>query len=277
MVSETLLGRVAVAGLLVALAVVGCGSVETGGPGEAGPGLSGGVTTTPNPGSAEPSIAGSSNAGSSNPGSSNPGSSNPGSSNPGSSNPGSSNPGGLDGDPADPSSGDTRVAWVPPGPGNEFPRRHHGHAEDRWYKALSDHDCDAIAALGRERGQRQLYAGLGDACRAALKKDDRLWTSAEVAWRQVSDPTDCLDRSALRLLRDLVMAHQRAPHAHIDIVNSPSGAACDSDRPTLTPTPESPSPTPESPSPTPESLSEASQIRATAHYWPRPLVLAGWR
>jgi hypothetical protein len=270
-VSGTLLGRVAVAGLLVALAVVGCGAVETGGPGEAGTGLSGGVTTTPNPGSTEPSNPGPSNRGPSNPGPSNRGPSNPGPSNPGPSNPGPSNPGGLDGDTADPSSDDTHVAWVPPGPGKEFPHEHRRHAEDRWYKALSDHDCDAIAALGPERGQRQLYAGLGEACRAALKKDDRLWTSAEVAWRQVSDPTDCLDRSALRLLRDLVMAHQRAPHAHIDIVNSPSGAACDSDPPTLIPTPESPRPTPENPS-------EASQIRTTAHYWPRPMVLAGrWR
>lgn len=258
--SGTLLGRVTVAGLLVALAVVGCGPVE---PGGAGPGPSGGVTMTPSPGTLSPET--------SSPETSSPETSSPGLASPETPNPEASGSvtSGPDSDTAGPSSGDAHVAWVPPGPGNEFPRYDDGQkTAARWHKAFSDHDCDAIAALGPERDQRQLYAGLGDACRAVLKKNDRLWSSAEVALRHVGDPTDCLDRSALRLLRDLVMAHQRAPHADIDIVDSPRGAACDSDGPASPSTSVSPSPTSVSPSGT-------SQIRPTPHSRPRPSALTG--
>lgn len=74
-----------------------------------------------------------------------------------------------------------------------------------------------IAELGPERGQQTLYGGLGDAYRAVLDEDedDRLWASAEAALADVRTPNDCLDRLAWGLLRDLVVAHRRAPDADI--------------------------------------------------------------
>jgi hypothetical protein len=137
---------------------------------------------------------------------------------------------------------DIPVAWVPPGPGNAAFQRDNGRAA-QWSSAFRNHDCDAIAALGPERNQQQLYSGLGDACRAVLRKNDQLWTSAEVALQHVDDPTDCRDRSALRLLRDLVMAHQRAPHANIHIVDPPPGPPCGPGDSPLPPTSITPPPT----------------------------------
>ena len=85
--------------------------------------------------------------------------------------------------------------------------------------AFRSRDCDAIAELGPERGQQKLYEGLGDACRAVLNenKDDRLWASAEAALADVRTPDDCRDELAFGLLRNLVMAHRRAPDADIQI------------------------------------------------------------
>lgn len=86
-------------------------------------------------------------------------------------------------------------------------------------------------------GQPQLYAGLGDACRAVIRHDVQRWPSAQSALQQVNDPDTCLDRWALRLLRDLVTAHQRNPDAEIQIVDAQGGTHCD-DTPSATPTPE---------------------------------------
>jgi hypothetical protein len=239
-----LFGRVTVAGLLVVL-VVGCGHAAPGRVGEAGPGPAGGVTGAPDSGVPNP--------GALNPGAPNPGAPNPGVPNLGVPNPGAGTPGlGTD---------DTKVAWVPFGPGSEFRHRvgspnppYQGTAAG-WNRAFRNHDCDAIAALGPERDQRQLYAGLGDACRAVLKKNHQLWISAEAALRHVDDPTDCLDRLALRLLRDLVMTHQRAPHADIHIVDPPPGTACGPDNSPTRPTSVAPTSTPTSviPSGTPQT------------------------
>jgi hypothetical protein len=121
--------------------------------------------------------------------------------------------------PAPPAAGhkETRVAWVPPGPD---PPVILSEAEDRWSEAFRSRDCDVIAELGPARGQQTLYGGLGDACRAVLdedEEDDRLWASAEAALGDVHTPSDCLDRLAWGLLRDLVVAHRRAPDADIQI------------------------------------------------------------
>ena len=133
-------------------------------------------------------------------------------------------------DPGRPDPGDQEVAWVPPGPGSLAPGGDpddHPRPWDRWVWAFDHRDCDAIAALGQERHQQPLYEGLGDACRAVLRDEDRSWPAAEAALQNVSNPTNCLDQRALRLLRDLVTAHQRAPNARIRIVDHPPGRECD--------------------------------------------------
>lgn len=232
--SGTLFGRVSVAGLLAVL-VVGCNSSAV--PGGAGPGPEIGVT--------RPSDSGA------------PSSETPSSEEPPRSNPRPEAPGPQPEAPSSqpevptPSTGDTIVAWVPPGPGGSFPHyspdepnNSEPAAAARWREAFGKRDCDAIATLGPERNQRQLYAGLGDACRAVLKGNDRLWTSAETALQHVDNPHECFDQLALRLLRDLVMAHRHAPHAQIHIVDSPPGTACQSNSPSP---PASPSPTPTMP------------------------------
>ncbi len=195
----TRFGRVTVTGLLVALAVGGCDATELGGAEAAPQGpvgeASGGPGANPGPDGSNPA---------------NPG---PDGSNPANPGPDSSNP-------ANP-----EVAWVPPGPGIGIDYK--SPETDRWYEAFNNRDCKAIAALGPERNQQQLYQGLGEACLAIYRDEDRSWSAAEVALRRVGDePIDCLDRLAFRLLRDLVMAHQRAPDAEIRIVNSPPGDAC---------------------------------------------------
>ena len=189
---------------------------------------------------------------------SNPGTSDSRAPSPGVSSPGTSDSGAPSPGAPDPSSDDVQVAWVPPGPGNLFP--HYDDSDTRWRSAFANHDCDAIAALGPDRNQQQLYTGLGDACGAALKKNNQSWPSAQVALQHIDNPTDPLDKSALRLLRDLVMAHQRAPHATIRIVDPP---------------PASPSPTSDiqaSPSVAPSS---ASQIPATPHHRPYSSIPPG--
>lgn len=127
------------------------------------------------------------------------------------------------------------VAWVPPGAGDIGPAAPDPPAA-RWRRAFNNHDCDAIAALGPQRGQVQLYTGLGDACKAVLQNNDRFWPAAEAALRRVGRPTDCLDRSALRVLEDLVATHRRAPHAKIHIVEPPAGRRCGSDDTSASPT-----------------------------------------
>ena len=186
-----LAGRVTATVLLVALAVVGCGDAKPGGAGEVGPVSPSGASGNPNPG---------------------------GGSNPGGSNPGGSNP------------GEEEVAWVPPGPGRNHPPRpgDWDSSSYRWFLAFKKRDCNAIEALGQERHQQPLYNGLGDACRAALKDEDQFWPPAEAALQNVGNPTNCLDQAALRLLRDLVAAHQRAPTAKIRIVDHPPGSECNS-------------------------------------------------
>ncbi|MGH3980696.1 MAG: hypothetical protein ACRDRZ_17135, partial [Pseudonocardiaceae bacterium] len=53
------------------------------------------------------------------------------------------------------------------------------------------------------------------------------WAAAEAALQHVGNQTNCLDRLALRLLRDLVAAHRRAPDADIRIIKSPHGSVGD--------------------------------------------------
>ncbi|MGH3982811.1 MAG: hypothetical protein ACRDST_09065 [Pseudonocardiaceae bacterium] len=174
----TLFGRTTVAGLLVTLTVLGCGQIEPGRTGEPGPGPVSETIVTSQPDDGQPDDT----------------------------QPDDTQP---DDGTIDPSPIDTEVAWVPPGPGNLFRLDELAEEVTRWFEAFRERDCDAIAALGPERDQRQLYAGLGDACRAVLEDNDQLWPSAEVALQNVGNPTDPLDRSALRLLRDLVMAQCR--------------------------------------------------------------------
>jgi len=199
-----LFGRVTAAVLLVALAVVGCGDAEPGGAGTVGPRSPGEATGDPNPGDL-----------------------NPGNPNPRDPNPGNPNP------------GEEEVAWVPPGPGSSVTAPPDDGDQprpwDRWFWAFDHRDCDAIAALGQERHQRPLYEGLGDACRAVLRDEDQFWPAVEAALQNVGNPTNCLDQSALRLLRDLVTAHQRAPNAKIRIVDHPPGRECDRAGQHLTP------------------------------------------
>jgi len=255
--------RVTVAGLLVvALAVAGCGGEEPGGAGERGSGPAAGVTSSPDSGPSDGAIpgpdSGSGDGGTGSPDSGphsgvtpEPGSGphsgvtpEPGSGlqgvipDPGSKphsgvipypgggvtgRPGFHPPGGGGGE-----VGPQEVAWVPPGPGNVGPATPPDTGEPgaaRWYEAFEDRDCDAIAKLGPERGQQRLYAGLGDACRAVAGAENRKnrWAAAEAALQHVDAPSNCLDRLALRLLRDLVVAHQRAPDAEIRITESPDG------------------------------------------------------
>lgn len=138
---------------------------------------------------------------------------------------------------------DIEVAWIPPGPGNDY----YGAQDDRqkhWSTAFANRSCSAIAALGSERGQQQLYAGLGSACQAVPDNDDRLWDSAEVALNNIDDPTDCLDQSVLRLLRNLVTTHRRFPYATIHIIGPPQGtSACGSRDSTSQPPPVNPTST----------------------------------
>lgn len=142
-----------------------------------------------------------------------------------------------------PSPAPPQVSWVPPGAGTKGPLPSDGDgppqsttAVRRWQQAFDKRDCSAIAALGPERGQPELYAGLGDACRAVIQHDDQLWPAAERASQQVNDPDNCLDRVALRLLRELVTAHQSSPHAEIQIVKPPPGRLCEPQH-TRSPTP----------------------------------------
>ena len=233
--SETTFGRATVAGLLMAL-VIGCSETGSGSAGGAGPGPTSEATATSTPVTPSPAPPNPLTPDSSTPDSSTPSSPAP---NPSAPNPSTPNPPTPIPEPVDP----PQVAWVPPGPGNTtFP--YDNGREARWASAVDDRNCDAIAALGPEREQQQLYSGLGAACRAVRSNNDQLWTSAEVALQQVDDPIDCLDRSALRLLRDLVMAHRRAPRANIHIVDSPPGPRCDPDSSSPPPTPISPTPTP---------------------------------
>ncbi len=208
--SETTFGRVTVAGMLVAL-VVGCSGAGPGSAVSASSESAGEVTVTPNPVTPNPVTP-------------DPVTPDPATPDPVIPDPVTPDP--VTPDPVTPDPVDTEVAWVPPGPGGLSPAETTVDKAARWYEAFGNHDCATIAALGPERDQRQLYAGLGDACRAVREKNDRLWTSAEIALQHVSDPTDCLDLLALRLLRDLVMAHQSAPHANIRIVDSPPGQGC---------------------------------------------------
>ncbi|MGH8572604.1 MAG: hypothetical protein ACREX8_08520 [Gammaproteobacteria bacterium] len=191
--SVTLFGRTTVAGLLVALTVLGCGQIEPGRTGEPGPGPVSETIVTSQPDDGQPDDT-------------QPDDTQPDDTQPDDTQPDDTQP---DDGTIDPSPIDTEVAWVPPGPGNLFRLDELAEEVTRWFEAFRERDCDAIAALGPERDQRQLYAGLGDACRAVLEDNDQLWPSAEVALQNVGNPTDPLDRSALRLLRDLVMAQCR--------------------------------------------------------------------
>lgn len=231
----TTFGRVTLAGLLVALAV-GC---DRGGPGsasDAGPGPAIETTVAPDPATSTPAT--------STPATPLPTMSTPATPLPMTSIPATPAPPTTNLVTPSPDSDDPpEVAWVPPGPGSSYPYETYGVREARWHKAFDNRDCAAIAALGPEHDQRQLYAGLGDACRAVRQKNDRLWTSAEVALRRVNNPADCLDQLAVRLLRDLVIAHRRAPHANIRIVDPEPGEDCGSDDPSPPPTSVTPSQT----------------------------------
>jgi len=235
--------RVTVAALLVALAVAGCGGAEPGGAGERGSGPAAGVTSSPDSGPSDGAIpgpdSGSGDGATGSPDSGPPSGVVP---DPGSEpysgvipDPGSGPGGGVTGRPGfhPPGGGGgevgpQEVAWVPPGPGNVGPATPPDTGEPgaaRWYEAFEDRDCDAIAKLGPERGQQRLYAGLGDACRAVAGAENRKnrWAAAEAVLQHVDAPSNCLDWLALRLLRDLVVAHQRAPDAEIRITESPDG------------------------------------------------------
>lgn len=241
--SGTLFGRTPVAVLLVALTVLGCGQIEPGRAGESGSGAESEPTATSQPRDGQPD---STQRDDTQPDDAQP------------------DDGAFDPDPVD-----TQVAWVPPGPGDLFGFDRMSDELARWYKAFGERDCDAIAALGPQRDQQQLYAGLGDACRAVLEDNDQSWPSAEVALQNVSNPTDPLDREARRLLRDLVMAHQRAPNADIRIVGPPPE---DSSPP---PTSVSPSPTSVTPTPTSFNSGGTSQARETPPRGPQPSTPAG--
>jgi len=240
--------RVTVAALLVALAVAGCGGAEPGGAGERGSGPAAGVTSSPDSGPSDGAIpgpdSGSGDGATGSPDSGPPSGVVP---DPGSEpysgvipDPGSGPGGGVTGRPGfhPPGGGGgevgpQEVAWVPPGPGNVGPASPPDDPSPvppdtgaaRWYEAFEDRDCDAIAKLGPERGQQRLYAGLGDACRAVTGAENRKnrWAAAEAVLQHVDAPSNCLDWLALRLLRDLVVAHQRAPDAEIRITESPDG------------------------------------------------------
>jgi predicted small secreted protein len=151
---------------------------------------------------------------------------------------GDGKPGGAGQVPVEQDRGERKISWVPPGPGTGVYGYGEGTSEDSaWQKAFDDRDCNAIAALGSQRGQPQLYTGLGAACRAVLDNDPQSWPAAEAALRHLARPADCLDQSAFRLLSDLVGAHRQAPHATIRIVDAPKGAGCASRGPTTPPTP----------------------------------------
>lgn len=205
--SGVLFVRITVAGLSAAL-VVGCGQAESRSAGDAGPEPANVATVAPNP---APSISAPPNA----------------------TTPEPVPPNVAVPNPKPPAAGlkETRVAWVPPGP--DPPILTLSETAAQWSAAFHNRDCNAIAELGPKRGQQKLYAGLGDACRAVLNKDkdDRLWASAEAALGDVRTPKDCLDRLARGLLRDLVMAHRRAPDADIQIEDAeePERWPCDSD------------------------------------------------
>lgn len=225
--SGTLFGRITVTGLLAAL-VVGCGQAEPGGTDNAGPAPENVVTVAPNPPTPDlrtptavapnpaPSIPGPSNSATPKPAPPNVAAPNPAQPNPARPNPAP---------PADRKG--PRVAWVPPGPNPPVQTLD----TDAWSVAFRSRDCDDIAELGPKRGQQKLYVGLGDACRAVLNDDDRLWSSAEAALADVRTPDDCRDELALGLLRNLVMAHRRAPDADIQIDDPEEETPwpCDSD------------------------------------------------
>lgn len=241
--SGTLFGRITVTGLLAAL-VVGCGQAEPGGTDDAGPAPENVATVAPNPAAPDlmtpPAVA--PNPAPSTPAPSNSVTPKPVPPNVAAPNPAQPNPAPPAADPKGP-----RVAWVPPGPNP--PVRVSGM--EAWSAAFRSRDCDAIAELGPKRGQQRLYAGLGDACRAVLNnnenENDRLWTSADAAFerlKNVENSLECLDRLAWGLLRDLVMAHRRAPDADIQIDDPQKGTPwpCGSDdtlppATSITPTP----------------------------------------
>lgn len=58
----------------------------------------------------------------------------------------------------------------------------------------------------------------------------------------MTEPADCLDREAFRLLNDLVRAHQQAPDTPIRIVDAPSGPRCVPAESTTPDPPPSPAP-----------------------------------
>lgn len=244
--SGTLFGRTTVAVLLVALTVLGCDQIESARTGESGPGAV-----------REPSATSQTRDGQSD------------STQSDSTQPDDTPPDDGISDSDDSDFDGTQVAWVPPGPGDLFGFDRMPDELEEWYKAFRERDCDAIAALGPQRAQPQLYAGLGDACRAVLEDNDQSWPSAEVALQNVGNPTDPLDREARRLLSDLVTAHQRAPNADIRIVDpSPE----DSSPPQTSVTP---SPTSVTPTPTSFNSGSTSQARETPSHGPQPPAPAG--
>lgn len=244
--SGTLFRRTTVAVLLAALTVLGCDQIESGRTGQSGPGAVREPTATSQ---APDGQFDSTQSDSTQPDDTPP------------------DDGTSDSDDSDIDS--TQVAWVPPGPGDWFGIDRMSEDLEQWYKAFRERDCDAIAALGPKRAQPQLYAGLGDACRAVLEDNDQSWPSAEAALQNVGNPTNRLDREARRLLSDLVTAHQRAPNADISIVDPPPE---DSSPP---PTSVTPSPTSVIPTPTAFNSGGTSQARETPSHGPQPSAPAG--
>ena len=206
--SGTLRGRVTVAGLLITL-MVGCGPAAPGGEHQVTvPVAPPPAAPNPPPNPAPP------NAAPPNPAPPNSAPPNPAPPNPA---PTPTAPNPAPPKPRNPA--EVRVAWMPPGP--QPPAQGLLSVDDeQWSKVFKNHDCDGIAALGPERNQRQLYGALGDACRAVLRGDDRLWASVQSALRRGGSPTGCFDELAWQLLRRLVDAHLRAPQANIRIIDS---------------------------------------------------------
>jgi hypothetical protein len=152
---------------------------ESGGTGNAGPAPENAATVAPNP--AAPDLM-TPTAVAPNPAPFTPASSNSATPKPVPPNVAAPNPAPPAADPKGP-----RVAWVPPGPDPPWVLDTEAErSEAQWIEAFRSRDCDTIAELGPKRAQQRLYAGLADACRAVLNKNenknDQLWTSADAAF-----------------------------------------------------------------------------------------------
>jgi IPT/TIG domain len=95
----------------------------------------------------------------------------------------------------------------------------------QWYGQLYQQDCEGlltdINATGRGSSTRILYGGVAEACLGQ-------WEAAEQDWAALAgvDFTDCLERAAVRLLRDLIAAHRADPGRRITPGPRQKGMAC---------------------------------------------------